>query len=1418
MTKKRQIAVCSLVILLFLSVLLTCAFAFNKTDGVFAASVFEYDGKVKATTGDVDDGKRGLRLYAYDNGATAKFKSVQTDVFQSEMQIASFDGNKGLKKYSLSFKDETSGKSFSVRVSAYSGYNDVAVVYNDVAGGIVYNESSGKTLGVTAGYNEQGVYTKFTSNVFALSFDPDSLQVKIKADDGNYRLVWDFKKQYNDGKLLANDLNSFKEYTVSVVFDEISANSRGDLLLCSFGGYSLAKENVEYRPSILIDSGARPVVNKEYDLPTAKATGENGSDVSDKIRVSVYDENGNLLRKDVKSYTPTAKGTLYLYYEYKDNGVTSDAWFKAEVLDETEITKKFVYEDGLIEKAGLNAKIYVPKATVITNAVVKGSENCLVTVRKDGKVVDGYDKKQGGFLFKATETGVYEIEYTGEKSYAYNKEVKKITIVDDLLVVNSDDVPDVIAAGTEYEFPSAELCFGSDAKVVPAKIITPEGEEKSGKIKFTESGKYTLVYSATLNGEDREYRKDFLVKQRFVDGFDTDAEFTAMRTNNETTGVKITLTDNKTVTYGKTIDLSTYTFDDKTNSGKTLLKASFDPKACGTNDLDAFYVVLTDKYDPTNYISIRMKYLTYAPLGTFIRARASEQASWVGYHYEFASANRLVHAAGSHEEGGFVSSGNFVRSLNSYEYDFMSLNLYFDYETKRLYSQPLWLTGHDDFPGDKVNGHPEYNSRKVPWLVYDFATTDAQLSAGNRPWKGFTTGEAILSVYAKGASGGADVFMMTIDGEDLTKPLYDDNKTPIISVDVDENAVPTAKVGEPYKLFDYTATDADSKIVDKGVTVVNDASGKLAEISADGTFTPVEGTYTAKYYAVDAFGHRAEKNIRITAKRNVDAPELNVFDTMPKEAKYGDTIILADYEILNVGSGKPKVDVKVKCGKEEIPVSNGAFECKGVVGTYVVTYTITDHIGESREFKKRITVTREEGIKVDENRINLPKAFMNNDKFIFDTYYGLYYDENLNEVSIPSVITVTDANGVTTIGKDGIYAPKTSESRDYATVTVSFDYNGLNKTVTRDVPVKDSKAGENYIAKYFVTENVSVSMSSGGLMFTSNEGADKMSFSFARPIYAKELSLRFIADASAFNAETFTVTLTDKQDGLKKVVLTYTKQGGTWACSVNGGTKTLTFPDVNGYMQIVYNDATRTFTDANDTVLGVAEKMTNGLDFNGFGGYAYLDCEVTGVKGTTRIGVRTINNQTINSVKRDMQNPYVKAEHVYAGRVPMNSEIELGNVIAYDVLSSVGEVKVSVRRGDETVVSEKTLVVGDKLKITECGKYKITFKVTDASGNTGRDEIDFSVYDPVKPELTFDKPIAEKVTVGKTLKLPNYTVNDNQKEEVSVHVYVLGPDGTKEWIKDGKYTFGQKGTYTIIYLATDPNDNVVMYRFVVKAE
>ena len=97
MIKTKRVTIFTLIALVALNVALAFAVVGNRAEKTYAADIFEYRGIVKTVAGDTDGTSKGLRLFAYDNGAAAEFRNVQTDIFQSEIKITSFGGNKDLK-------------------------------------------------------------------------------------------------------------------------------------------------------------------------------------------------------------------------------------------------------------------------------------------------------------------------------------------------------------------------------------------------------------------------------------------------------------------------------------------------------------------------------------------------------------------------------------------------------------------------------------------------------------------------------------------------------------------------------------------------------------------------------------------------------------------------------------------------------------------------------------------------------------------------------------------------------------------------------------------------------------------------------------------------------------------------------------------------------------------------------------------------------------------------------------------------------------------------------------------------------------------------------------------------------------------------------------------------------------------------
>ena len=1416
MKSKKSLAILAALIALLLCCVTFTAVALSEGKNI----VYENEsGIVRYKTEQSDpadpSGGRGLLLYAYDSGASAKYKSSVRGIFQAELRpVVNEFGSEDLRSYSLRFTDNASGANFSVIVSQHGGYNNVSVEHKGERAGIVYFESASKppqAYGLTAAYNSEGSYTRFTSESASLRFDPATMTVYARLDDGAYYPVWNFNETYNDGKRLENELTAFDSYTVEIVFDDIAPNGRGDLLVYSFAGYALDGDLSELPASVYASFTSKAVVGREYALPEAEVSHPAiGTIPEAKTKVFVYDSQGRVQNaEETQSFIPDIAGKYYVYYTYEGEYGNATAYYMLEAVTEEEIEYSFRYESDAawIAEAGVYSAFYVPSAEFYSTLFMSSRPSaCSVTVRKDGEIVDGYEKVPGGFTFVFKEPGNYSLVYSAD-GYPSAEDIKEIAVDSTLLGVEETGMlARTYRQGETLSVPQAVFYRNGQALPARSEIVFPSGAiSGEDAVGLSETGNYVLRYSY---GENEVYEREFTVCSEYASFFTDGGAYGEMRMNNQTSGVEFSLAENETVEYQEAIDLSEYTFDDVTKEGKRLIKLFAQPNMLGTSDFDSIFITLTDKYDASNSLTIRIKYLSYFQMGTTIRAKASNQTTYVGYYYDFTTTQRRVDSASTHEEGGYQCSFSAVHQLDEYAYDTTSLQLYFDYPTKSLYARPTWLTGHSG-----------YENVVMPWLVYDFDSADSELSAGNTPWAGFTTGEIYLSLYAKGVSGSADIFISEIDGEDLSQRYFFDKSEPVITVNTSQlDSIPKAKVKVPYKLFDFAATDADSAIVESGVQVFHASSGREFPV-VDHSFTPtVEGDYIVRYTAKDSFGNIAEQEITVEAARTLSLPQIEIAGDLPASAVYGTSVSLPSYTCTDEGAGAVRVSITVSCGEEDIPVENGVFICLGGVGLYEVTYIAEDYLGQKTYQTEQILVERSESPVFDESTISLPSCFLERDGYVFDDYTAVFYGSDLAENIIAVKIEITDGAGTHILRGGDTYIPVAQVGMVDAKIRFLFENpQGENLIIERYIPIKTAAVGADYMQNFFTYENAAVSSSSAGLVFTS--AGDPMRFGFVRPVNARELLLRFTISADTFDAESFTLRIWDMYDVSQEIKLVFKKSGGEFVCCVNGGRETNVNFSTDGYLQIRYLASANTIYDGLNASLGTLSVTSAGVPFYGFSsGYVYFDCTLSGIGSSSAVGIRTINNQTVNSARADMQAPYIYINGEYEGRVASNTQITVYSAEAYDVLSSLGELTVTVRKdGGSILVNEQAAAEDFVLTAVEYGTYTIIYSVADGAGQRRTESVYFTVYDSVKPSLAFAAELPDTVEVGYTLELPAYTVSDNAADTVSVKIYVMRPDGGTDTVTGTNYMFSEAGCYTLNYLAMDENDNSVLYSFDVKA-
>ena len=94
----------------------------------------------------------------------------------------------------------------------------------------------------------------------------------------------------------------------------------------------------------------------------------------------------------------------------------------------------------------------------------------------------------------------------------------------------------------------------------------------------------------------------------------------------------------------------------------------------------------------------------------------------------------------------------------------------------------------------------------------------------------------------------------------------------------------------------------------------------------------------------------------------------------------------------------------------------------------------------------------------------------------------------------------------------------------------------------------------------------------------------------------------------------------------------------------------------------------------------------------------------------------------------------------------------------------------------------------------------------------------FSVYDEVKPTISFKGEIPKNVAVGSSLTLPGYVLGDNYSlNDLTVRIYVFMPNGMSKQLQNS-VTFDVAGYYSINYIVIDKNNNVNTYTFSIMAK
>lgn len=674
-------------------------------------------------------------------------------------------------------------------------------------------------------------------------------------------------------------------------------------------------------------------------------------------------------------------------------------------------------------------------------------------------------------------------------------------------------------------------------------------------------------------------------------------------------------------------------------------------------------------------------------------------------------------------------------------------------------------------------------------------------------WEGFQSNMVTLTIEAEQFTGSnpAQLFITEMMGADLQAQSVYDTTAPTVTLDCApyaENALPNACVGKPYPVFAAVALDPEMNPTNVDVVVYGGMYSDTRYLvdGKTGTFTPdLPGTYTIQYTASDSWGNTAEKLAYVYARESEGALALNLPDKAVS-GKVGSKVPFSKEEITG-NFGNPQIDIQVKFGEEVIPCTNGFIPQKE--GTYQVSYTVTDYIGQQVQQSYEVQVSKADTAVFGE--LPAVNRYMMLDMPNYVPVAAAYNYVTADGARTESITYAEDAAGVHKVeGRSFTPAEGTKE------VSIWWESTIEGKTAVTEkktIPVISVKDGQDYLFnQFFVCQNVEVSATENNLLL--KPAAEGATAAWATPLLAEGFSVVFSTD----KLRTCTVLLEDYEDPSKKLEIVINTATGV---AVINGTRNYPLVKSGANFNISFDPTSNTLSDGNTKLVPLDEK---GNVFSGFtSGKLYMTMSYEGLEAGAAVKVLSINAHNLNNRTFDMLKPGVSVLGETGGFFTVGDKVTVYKGATADVISPFCTFYVNVLDPDGEIVTNTD---GERMEgiypdrnftieLTKIGAYIVQFYSEDADGNKEKNiSYPLNVLDLIPPVLSAPaSPIPETAKVGEKLTVPAVTAVDGVDGELEVFVYVVRPDLRIQTVTTGSVEFSQAGMYVIKYYAFDSAGN-----------
>lgn len=880
------------------------------------------------------------------------------------------------------------------------------------------------------------------------------------------------------------------------------------------------------------------------------------------------------------------------------------------------------------------------------------------------------------------------------------------------------------------------------------------------------------------------------------------------------TGVSVSLSPDSELYYNKVIDLK------KLTKTVPIVTFNINPKTVGEMDFRRLNFKLTDIYNPDVYITLRVKdresgdgeYLSYSGVSINGEDNICTYNNKHGSNYVWGPS--IVISFGGRT--GCSAKNKPVENRNTLrEKDVASF--YFDYDNNIV--------------------NQTCSNQPVPVFLCD-------LAAANN-FGGFTTGEVSLSIYADKYIGNEARFILRdVAGEDFgnVDENFDDtvNEGPIIVINESE------KVEKG--LIDYRFPIAEAKAYDvhDGLLPVKTAVYKnyysetrISIEIQDNCFTPKsKGIYTVCYTSENAFGVISEKLVHITVD-TVGEDKITLSSTEKvTSGKQGDIISLPTWSAIG-GIGKINGVTTVKFGEENIEIKDNAFQPL-YRGSYIVTYTATDFVGQSEsDFYEIVIDSNADLVVIEESLDNFRKNFLTNYEYTFDNAKAyVFSDAGYDIVEVKTFIDDEEiiANKFT-FRHVGDYSVKfkyndefikDKNGDDFSFVLEVYSVYAQDGTTTKldlkNVFVYDT---DKVTSEYKVVVDDGVTIYRDCRYIVSGD----TTISYINPLPSEPFSFNFNTNANHNKIGKIRFTLTDTKNSDQKIVFAIRKIDNSIFLELSENGRLISLPlsfdgSDSSVIKIGFRGTTGEISVAGktETVL----KYINGKSYSGFDSkLVYMTVSFDGVNEEVPFwfDVSSICGQSVNgTLTKDSIKPIIMLFGDNGGVKSLNSVFALPEAISVDVISPIiNKFSVTVTKPDGTYAVSTSGVSLNKAKvdqysiILDCyGRYNFEYECYDSvygKTNGNRQTANFSVYvyelEPPTVKLAENKTVSVKLNEKVKLAYVECSDNSSSKDEITVEYFVLKPNGIIDMVVDeqnkavNEYTFTMQGKHTVYVYVTD---------------